>query len=103
MELQNLGHRDAGTTSVCDVCSMKNVYTSFHSPLARYDPKLWTVEGLTSVFMPIKGDLLRSKDPENPVLGLLGAFSLVLVMDEEIRPLQVADPFLKEFRRLAGG
>ena len=54
------------------------------------------------IFMPIKGALLWSKDPENPALGLLGASSPVLVMDEEIRPLQVADPSLKEFRRLAG-
>ena len=55
------------------------------------------------MFLPIKGALLRSKDPENPTLGLLGASSPVLVMDEEIRPLQAVDPFLKDFRRLAGG
>ena len=94
VELQNPGHRDAGTTSVCTVCGMKNVYTGFHSPLGRYDPKLWTVDGITSVFMPIKGAFLRSKDPENPALGQLGASSPVLVMDEEIRPLQVVDPSL---------
>ena len=50
---------------------------------------------------PLKG-LCWSKDPENPALGLLGASSPVLVMDEEIQPLQAADPSLKEFRRLAG-
>ena len=66
---------------------MKNVYISFYSPLGRYDPKLWTVEGITGMFMPIKGALLCIKDPDNPVLGLLGAFSPVLVIDEEIRPL----------------
>ena len=82
---------------------MKDVYTGFHSPLGRYNPKVWTVEGITGMFMPIKGALLRSKDPENPALGLLGAFSPVLVMDEEIQPLQAVDPSLKEFRRLAGG
>ena len=60
------------------------------------------MEGITGVFMPIKGALLRRKDPENPALGLLEAFSPVLVMDEEI-PLQAADPSFKEFRRLAGG
>ena len=84
MELQNPGNRDAGTTSVCAVCGMKNTYTSFHSPLNWYNPKLWTVDGITGIFMPIKGALLWSKDPENPVLGLLGASSPVLVMDEEI-------------------
>ena len=103
MELQNPGCRDAGNTSVCAVCGMKNVYTGFHSPLGRYDPKLQTMEGITGVFMPIKGALLRSKDPENLALGLLEASSPVLVMDEEIQPLQAADPSLKEFRRLAGG
>ena len=103
MELQNPGCRDAGTTSVCAVCGTKNAYTGFHSPLGRYDPKLWTVDGITSVFMPIKGALLRSKDLENPALCLLGASSPVLVMDEEIYPLQVADPSLKKFRRMAGG
>ena len=103
MELQNPRCRDAGTTSVCAVCGTKNVYTGFHSPLGRYNPKLWTVEGITGVSMPIKGALLRSKDSENPALGLLGAFSPVLVMDEEIQPLQAADPSFKEFRKLAGG
>ena len=103
MELLNPGYRDAGTTSVCAVYGMKNVYTSFHSPLGRYDPKLRTVDSITGMFMPIKGALLRSKDPENPELGLLVAFSPVLVMDEEIQSLQVVDPSLKEFRRLARG
>ena len=84
MELQNPRCRDAGTTSVCAVYGTKNVYTGFHSPLGRYDPKLWTVDGITGMFMAIKGDLVQSKDPENPALGLLGASSLVLVMDEEI-------------------
>ena len=103
MELQNPGHRDAGTTSVCAVCGIKDVYTGFHSPLGRYDPKLWTVEGFTSIFMPIKGALLQRKDTKNPALGLLGVSSPVLVMDEQIRPLKVVDPALKEFKRLAGG
>ena len=103
MELQNPRCRDAATTSVCTVYGMKNIYTGFHSPLGRYDPKLWTVDGITGVFMPIKGTLLWSKDPENTALGLLGASSPVLVIDEETRPLQVADPSLKELRRLAGG
>ena len=88
---------------MCAVCGTKNVYTGFHSPLVWYDPKLWTVHGITGVFMPIKGALRWSKDPEKPTLGLLGAFSPVLVMDEEIQPLQAVDPFLKEFRRQAGG
>ena len=84
VELQNPGCRDADTTSVCAVCGTKNVYTGFYSPLGWYDPKLWTVEGITGLFMPIKGASLWSKDPENPTLGLLGASSPVLVMDEEI-------------------
>ena len=53
--------------------------------------------------MPIKGALLQSKDPENPALGLLGVSSSMLVMDEEIRPMQVVDPSFEEFRRLPGG
>ena len=64
---------------------------------------LRTVEGVTGVFMPIKGALLRSKYQTNPALATLGASSPLLAMDKEIQPLHEADLSLREFRRLAGG